>query len=466
MNRRIRAMAIFFSLSFALIILNLSYLQTFGAKKILSSPANRRALVKEAQIERGRILSSDGSVLAESVLSSGASFKRRYPLGETAAGVVGFDSLKYGRSGIELALNDHLLGRAEDGTLQEFLDRLSGNNPPGSDIILSIRLAVQEAAEKSLGGKRGAVVALDPASGAILAMATSPTFDPMLLEDSWQVLIDDPAAPLINRATQGLYPPGSSFKILSGAAALDADKTTLSSIYPAPGELKVGGGIVSNYDKKDYGKLSLKASFAASANTVFARLGLDLGAEGLVGYAEKFGFNQGLDFELPLKRSSIPEASKMDQIELAWTAVGQGEVLATPLQMALVASAIADKGQIMQPYLVEKIVRPNGKVVSSTKPTLLSRPVRLASALATTEMMVEAVKNGTGAAAKISGVQVAGKTGTAELAKGSPHGWFVGFAPAASPRVVVAVLIENGGAGGQVAAPIAKLVIEAALSEP
>lgn len=464
MNRRLRLMGLFFSLSFFLIILNLSYLQAFAAKRILSNPANRRALAEEAQVERGRILSADGTILAESVASNG-SFKRLYPLGETASCVIGFNSIKYGRSGIELAFNDFLLARSGDDTAQDFFDRLAGNDPPGNDIILSIRLPVQRVAEAALEGKVGAILAIDPRTGEVLAMATNPTFDPMLLDDSWSALIDDPSSPLLNRATQGLYPPGSSFKMLTAAAALDSGKATLSSIYPAPSELKVGGNIVSNYDKKDYSALSLKSAFALSANTVFAQVGLDLGAKDLVDYAERFGFNRGIDFELAVKESQIPKAAEMDEVELAWTAVGQAKLLVSPLQMALCASAIANDGRIMKPFLVKEILRLSGESIFRAEPKELGRPIGPLAAAAVSEMMVEAVKSGTGAAARIDGVLVAGKTGTAELAKGEPHGWFVGFAPADRPRVAVVVLLENGGQGGRVSAPLAKLVLKEALKE-
>jgi len=463
MNNRARSLGTVFLGAFIILIINLTYLQVFAANKILSHPENKRALAKEASIERGKIFSADNRILADNMMGENI-YVRTYPEGETASAIIGFNSIKYGRAGIELAYNDYLLGKREAASVEDYVKGIAGEKIPGNDIILTINYSLQKEAFEALGNNRGAIVVLEPKTGAVLAMATTPAFNPNTLDEDWEILINDSSAPLINRAIQGLYPPGSSFKIITASAAIDSGIAAFDSIYKSPGEIEVHGNIVSNYKKKDLGEIPLGEAFALSANTVFAQIGLDLGADKLVKYAEGFGLNHQIPFNLPVKTSSIPAPKKMDDVDIAWSAIGQADVLVTPLQMALVGSSIANEGTAMKPFLVKEIRDHNGALIKKFESKKWLKPIDEATATEMTDMMLKAVEDGTGKAAQIPNISVAGKTGTAEVANGDPHAWFIGFAPAQNPKIVVAVIVENGGLGSKGAAPLAKRVIQKALT--
>ncbi len=464
MNRRARALGILFSVAFVILVINLTYLQVIAARKTLLHPENKRALAKEASIERGKIFSADGELLAGNIASENI-FIRTYPQGETVSALIGFNSLTYGRAGIELAYNDYLLGKHEISSIEDYVGEILGKKIPGNDIALTINFSLQKEAFDALSNNRGAIVALDPKTGAILAMATSPTFNPNNIDENWAFLAKDPSACLINRGIQGLYPPGSSFKIVTASAAIDSVMTSPDSIYKGPGEIKIYGNVVSNYDKKDFDEVSLSEAFIFSVNTVFAQVGLDLGAKRLAEYAESFGLNHKIPFDLPVNMSTMPSPSEMDEVDIAWSSIGQANVLVTPLQMALVGASVANEGIIMKPFLVEEIRDHNGNVIKWFGSEKWLEPINEVTAREITKMMLKVVEDGTGKAAQISGVKVAGKTGTAEVANNEPHAWFIGFAPAEAPQVVVVVIVENGGQGGKVAAPIAKKIIQKALEK-
>ncbi len=463
MNKRSRSLGTVFLGAFIILIINLTYLQVFAANKISSHPGNKRALAKEASIERGKILSADNRILADNRIGENI-YVRTYPEGETASAIIGFNSIKYGRAGIELTYNDYLLGKREVTSIEDYIKGIAGEKIPGNDIILTINYSLQKEAFEALGNNRGAIVALEPKTGAVLAMATTPAFNPNTLDEDWETLINDSSAPLINRAIQGLYPPGSSFKIITASAAIDSGTTAFDSIYKSPGEIEVHGNIVSNYKKEDLGEIPLDKAFALSANTAFAQIGLDLGADKLVKYAEGFGLNHQIPFNLPVKTSSIPAPKKMDDVDVAWGAIGQADVLVTPLQMALVGSSIANEGTVMKPFLVKEIRDHRGIIVKSFEGKKWLKPIEQTTAKEIAEMMIKTVEEGTGEAAQISNISVAGKTGTAEVANSDPHAWFIGFAPAQNPKIVVAVIVENGGLGSKGAAPLAKRVIQKALT--
>jgi peptidoglycan glycosyltransferase len=275
--------------------------------------------------------------------------------------------------------------------------------------------------------------------------------------------VADADRPLFNRATQGLYPPGSTFKIVVASAALQTGAVTPDSTFTDTGSINIGGYVIHNFDNKSYGQHDFTKAFASSINTTFATVGSQMGAGTLATYADAFGFGKSLPWNLGGATSTFPDPSGMDKAHTAQAAIGQGEVLSSPLMMGLAACAVANGGTIMKPYMVDQILSYNGAIVETTSPGAWLQPISAATAATMKDLMLQVVRSGTGTAAAISGVQVAGKTGTAQVATGDSHAWFAGFAPADDPQVAVVVIVENGGSGGTVAAPIAKQVIAAAL---
>jgi cell division protein FtsW (lipid II flippase)/cell division protein FtsI/penicillin-binding protein 2 len=453
------------------LVVNLTYVQIVAAPALAANPSNTRNLEKELRAERGAILTRDGKVLARSV-PAGARFTRTYPSGPLAAHVVGYYSARYGRAGIEAAQNEVLAGHRAFTDWQAAMEEALGRPPAGSDIVLTIDSAVQAAAEKALAGRRGACVVIDPRTGAVLALASAPAYDPGTVDAQWETLSKGAAAPLVDRATSSLYPPGSTFKVVTLTGALANGIAAPGTVYPAPAVLEIGGGKVTNFEGEGGGSATLSQATASSINTVFAQVADQLGAERLVASARGFGFDKPVPFELDVRPSIMPAPSAMTKWETAWAGVGQpvgasavkGPVV-TPLEMALVAAGIANGGQVMEPRLIERVTDRSGKsTLPLAGPTVWTKACDPAVAAMVRDLMVQAVKSGSGTRASIKGVQVAGKTGTAEVGKSQPtHAWFIAFAPAEKPTVAMAIVLENAGVGGRVAAPAAKPVLEAAL---
>lgn len=461
MNRAIKRVAVLLTVCFVALAVNLAYLQVIRANWITNHQRNTRNIEKELATERGSIVSADGKILADSV-RDGRYYKRVYPLGADVGQITGFYSVKYGRTGLEASFHDWLTAKYEYAAPRDMLNDLLGKRPPGDDLVLSLDSRLQRTAIEALGYRRGAIVALDPRTGAVLAMASYPRYDPARVAKQFARLSRDKSSPLLNRATQGLYPPGSTFKIVTAAAALKDKVTTLDKVYEGPSVLRVQGGKVTNFADEEFGTMEFERAFVVSCNTIFAQVGLDLGDKRLISSAQDFGFGRWIPFDLPTYASRIEQP--VDKLDLAWTAVGQGRTLATPLEMALVGAAIANGGVIAEPYLVDEIRDYRGAVVRRTAPQSWQTPIDATVAGQVKDLMVKVVEDGTGHRARIDGVAVAGKTGTAEPSdKKRTHAWFVGFAPADDPKVVVAVLIEHGGVGGQAAAPLGRDVIEKAL---
>jgi peptidoglycan glycosyltransferase len=485
MDRQIRRLAVAFLVLFLLLLGQLTYLQVFAAEDLANNPANQRLLLEEYDVDRGNILARDErTVLARSRPTKGKlKYLRVYPQDGLTGQITGFYSVVYGRSGLELKYNDFLSGRAPQLLPQNLVDEILGRPKRGASVITTIDAKLQRVASRALGNLPGGVVALDPRTGEVLALVANPTYDPTPLAShnttkvraAWHQLVHDPEKPLISRAFQELYPPGSTFKMVTAAAALENGMTP-SSTFDNPPELDLPQttNTLQNFGGEHClggaAQLTLAQAFTVSCNVVFGEVGLKLGAEKLVAQAEKFGFNQQVPFDLPFAEGQIPEASAFaqDLPGVAYSAIGQQSVLANPMQMALVAEAIANHGVEMQPRLVREIRDADGRVVQSFGPKEYGRPISAKTARELTQMMVSVVQSGTGTAAQIPGVQVAGKTGTAQHPNGNPHAWFVSFAPAQNPQIVVAVVVLNGGSlgseatGGHVAAPIAKAVLETA----
>lgn len=472
--RRLVGVAWFVTVLSVALVGNLTWLQAVQARSLNNDSRNTRNLDKELRAERGAILTSDGVVLAQSVRGKDGFFRRTYPAGSLAAHATGYYSARYGRSGIESAENDVLAGHRDYASFQDVMDDALGRAVPGNDVVLTIDSRVQKAAEQALGGRRGAIVAIDPATGAVLALASSPAFSPGKVDADWAKLSKDPSAPLVDRAISSVYPPGSTFKVVTLTKTLSSGIAGPDTVLPAPGVLSIGGGKVTNFEGAGYGSATLRKATQSSINTVYAYLGDKLGPVALVDQARAFGFDAPLPFELSVAPSLMAAPETMTKWETAWAAVGQpvgahavNGPIVTALQMALVASGVANKGVVMRPYLVDHTADAAGSAIVNTRSLALSTATDPATAAIVRDLMVSVVEGGSGSRAAISGVKIAGKTGTAEVSKSKPSdAWFIGFGPASAkgtPRIAVAVIFENAGLGGVVAAPAARSVLQAGL---
>ena len=484
MNAPIRRLSVIIAMLFVALLISTTYIQGVAAKSINGMAGNRRTLLSSYNRERGSIL-IDGQAVARSVPSKDElKWARVYAHPTRYAHVTGYYSFVYGAGGgIEGSENPLLSGTSDRLFYRRISNLLTGKSAVGASLELTINPKAQAAAEEALGNQRGAVVALDPSTGAILALVSHPAYDPTLLSGhdtdatvaAWRKLLDDEGDPLINRAIGGnLYPPGSTFKLVTAAAALESGKYTQDSLVPGPAELELPRTTTTlpNHDLRACGpddKTTLLHALEISCNTAFASLGMELGDDALRAQAAKFGFGVGLTIPMPVSPSTIPDV--MDAAQTAQAAIGQFEVRVTPLQMAMVAASIANDGRVMRPYLVASVRGGDLTVIDEASPDTLSEAISQGSARQLTTMMKAVVASGTGQAAQISGIEVAGKTGTAQHAVGAaPHAWFTAFAPADDPKVAVAVVVEEGGAagtdaaGGAVAGPIAKAVMEAVLN--
>ena len=451
LGKRLTAGIIILSMMFALLVANLTLIMVVQAKDYQNRPENNHTIAKQATIKRGSISTSDGTVLAQSRETNGGSYEREYPAGDLASQVVGYYSMKYGASGIEASYNDTLTGEQNYATWLDVLNAQAGITQPGNDVVLSLDSTIQEAAQEALSGYTGACVVLDPKTGAVLGMASSPTYDASDFEGVLEEAASgNDTSVMLNRATQSKYAPGSTFKVVTLATALENNVATEDTVYESPGVLEIGGGEVTNFNENDLGDVTLRTATVYSSNTAFAQLGVDMGAKTLVEGAGKFGFGKSLNFDLPLAESVMPDPDEMSEWETAWAAAGQpvGDEanpgpFATVLEMGLVGCGIANDGVIMQPYLVEGVYNANGQRSFTAPQVPFSEATSKKTAERVTKVLEEVVESGTGVNAQIEGTTVAGKTGTAETGKDQDDSWFVGFAPADNPKVVVALVLEE-----------------------
>ncbi|SDB88444.1 cell elongation-specific peptidoglycan D,D-transpeptidase [Sanguibacter gelidistatuariae] len=474
---------------FLVLMVSSTWIQFVTAPQLNADPRNVRTLYREFGTNRGPILVA-GEPVAESVpVEDAYGYQRVYPQGELYAAVTGYYSVIYGRTGIERYANEYLNGSSNSLWWNRLQNLISGVDPQGSAVELTIDPAAQQAAWDALGDQRGAVVALNPKTGEILAMVSKPSFDPNTLAShaisevkaTYQALNAAEGAPLINKTIAGnLYPPGSTFKLVTAATALEAGTVTPETEIPAPDQLQLplSSSTLNNFGGASCSPtqaMTLADALRISCNTAFAQLGIDVGAPALGAQADAFGFGEKLSIPMPVTPSSFPieiDGKPLDGAQTALSAIGQLDVRVTPLQVALVSAAIANDGKLMTPYLIKQVRTPDLSVAFSADPSVLSTPIDTQTAHDLRDMMIGVVQSGTGTSAQISGVQVAGKSGTAETVKGAaPHAWFTAFAPANDPQVVVAVILENGGdagseaTGGRVAAPIARAVMEAVINK-
>jgi peptidoglycan glycosyltransferase len=489
MNTSLRRIAVTVMALVVLLLANATITQVFTADGLRSDPRNQRVLLDEYSRQRGQI-SAGGQLLAYSVSTNGRfRFLRVYPNPLAYAPITGFYSLRYSSTGLERAEDTILNGSDERLFGRRLADFFTGRDPRGGNVDTTIKPQVQQAAWDAMedgcnGPCKGAVVALEPSTGKILAMVSSPSYDPNLLathnmdeqSTTWQQLRDNPGSPLLNRAISETYPPGSTFKVITTAAALQhgaTENTQLTSQSRIP--LPDSTATLENYGGTSCGNdptTSLRQAFAKSCNTAFVQLGIDTGADALKSAAFAFG----LDTPPPMIPLQVVESTVgpiSDAAALGMSSIGQKDVALTPLQNAMVAAAVANKGVVMRPYLVDSLKGPDLADISTSSPSEVRRAVPQQVADTLTDLMV-AAEQVTQQKGAIAGVQIASKTGTAEHGTDPrntpPHAWYIAFAPASAPKVAVAVLVENGGdrlnaTGGAVAAPIGRATIAAALRE-
>jgi peptidoglycan glycosyltransferase len=488
-NKQISHVGIAALILLSALIVGTTYWQTWANAGLASRQDNDIRLVAQFTIKRGKIYAAGGrTLLARNVTKERGGqtlYFRRYPSGPIFSDVVGYSTQTRNRTGLEQSYNDYLTGSNAnlDTVFRSALDKLKGTTVTGNDLVLTIRPTAQALALRLLRGKCGAVVALDPATGRVLVMATNPTYNPNLIENQFGAATRTSlpcGAPLLNRATAGKYPPGSTFKMVTAAAALDTGRFTPDSNFYDPGYCEEYGKRVRNAGNPEapetFGNVNLAFGFQHSINSVFCNVGKALGAGTVLDYAKRFGFYSLPPLELPeservesglyFRGRLFDPKDPATQVDPGRLAFGQERLAVTPLQMAMVAATIGNGGAEMRPQIVERIVSPTGKTITQLKPDQLGRPIKPQTAEELTRMMELVVSGGTGTAARIPGIRVAGKTGTAEVGRGNIYtAWFAAFAPAEAPRVAIAVVVENqpNGFGGAVSAPIAKQVMEALL---
>ncbi|MBE5039538.1 peptidoglycan D,D-transpeptidase FtsI family protein [Ructibacterium gallinarum] len=450
-NKKIIRVLVVVCVMFLSLVTYLLYFNMFEAEEVATNPYNKRQWEDEKFVKRGTIYDRDGVVLAETEVS-GDERIRKYPQGRLYSHVIGYCSKVYGKSQLEMKYDKELLGQ---GDIAISFNELRS----GYDLTLTIDNDLQQYAYDQLNGREGAVVALEPTTGKVLAMVSYPDFDPSAesLEKNWNAIVEREDSPLLARATQGLYPPGSTYKIATAAAAYETGRIT--ETFQDNGKFERDGLSVDNYGQAAYGEIDLKRAFEVSSNYAFCTLGYEMGPEKVLEEAERFGVGKEFGFDIPVEKSEI-QYKKMTAQDAALVSIGQGQLLMTPLHVAMMGAAVANGGKMMQPYLVDTISTASGLTLSETKPAVLYDVMDAGCAEYLDTLMQGVVANGTGKSCQISGITVAGKTGTAENETDQDHAWFVGYAPAENPQIAVAVLLEyDGGAGGTNAGPIARNVI-------
>lgn len=471
-NRLTRTVFLFTAL-FAVLIGNLTYIQVFKAAEYQDMPSNNHTITKARYIKRGSIITADGLTLAESIQQEDGTYVRSYPNGNLAAHAVGYYSQQYGSSGVESSQDKTLTGSKDYSSWQNALNSLAGITEPGNSVQLTIDSRIQQAAEQALAGRKGAIVVLDPRTGAVLAWASAPAYDNTDIAAAMEAANASGGADtsMFDRATQALYSPGSTFKTVTLSSALENGVAALSSTYSSPGRMEIGGADVVSVNEQGHGTITLDRAFAVSSNTVFGQVAEQLGADRLVATAQAFGYGQNLGIDFSTAASIMPDPADMSTWELAWAGagqpVGQGHTpgpQTTVMQNAVIAAAIANNGIAMNPYVVGQILAPDGTVVKTTRERSLGQAVSSGTAEQVKEAMLDVVQNGSGSAAGIAGVKVTGKTGTAETNSATPNSTFIGFAPYDTPTLAVSLVLEETTENEATAAAVAGQVLRAALA--
>ena len=472
MNRAIVHLFLLFTLLFSVLVVFTSRWSVLEAEGLEDNSANRRPLLEQQRIPRGLILARDGTVAADSRrlgTRETRRYVRRYPTDSLFSHSVGYSFIDRGQSGLEQFYNDELVGQGNE--LATIVDELSGAQE-GDNLRTTLDPEAQAVARQALGGRRGSVVALEPDTGRVRAMVSLPDFDPNSIPERFNELNAEASSPLFNRATQARYPPGSTFKAVTAAAALDSGEFTPQSTVSGKNGKPISAVPLQNFEGAEFGQVTLTEALEKSINTAWAEVGERLGDSTMLRYMRRFGFGSEPPIDLPRNQlaasgiygeDGLLDAS--DNIDIGRVSIGQERLQVTPLQMAMVASAIANEGTLMAPIFADRTVAPDGRVTQRFRPDRVRRVIRAGAARDLTGMMTQVVDEGSGTAARLRGVRVAGKTGTAERGAGVNQAWFIAFAPADDPKIALAVTVEQAsGTGGEVAAPIARRVLESILN--
>jgi penicillin-binding protein A len=459
-------------LLFVVLIAATSWSTVFGADGLDKNPKNRRGLIRDARVPRGLIRADDGTVLARNRRrgSPGNRFYTRvYPTGPLFSHALGYSFIQFGQAGLEKSRDDDLTGREDE--FKSILTQLESSRREGFDVVTTLDPAAQREALSALAGRAGSIVAMEPSSGRIRVMASVPGFDPNQIPRHKRQLDRALGSPVLNRATQARYPPGSTFKVVTAAAALDSGKFSPSSVLNGSSPKVIGGVPLSNFGGEQFGSISLTDALTHSVNTVWGQVGERLGKRTLFRYMDRFGFDRKPELDYP--SNQMADSGVFDKggllgagnsVDVGRVAIGQERLAVSPLQMTEVAAAIGNQGKLMRPRLTERIVRKDGRVKDRIQPAEQARVMSGKSAGLLAQMMSRVVEEGTGTAGALSGIKVAGKTGTAEVAGGQNQAWFIAFAPVDHPKMAIAATVERtSGQGGTVAAPLAKRVLEVLL---
>ncbi len=445
---------------FISLILYISFFQVFTADKIVTNSYNKRQWIDEENILRGEITDRKGIVLVNSINTDKGQV-RNYKYGRIYSHIIGYSSREYGKSGIEAAYNKELLDLNDSNPIGELKNILTDGESLGNNVVLSVDHEIQNYAYNLLGNRKGSIVLMNPKTGEIYSMISNPSFDPSTLKENWEDIVANEDSPLLNRATMGMYTPGSIFKLITATAAIEDRET--DETFICEGSINIDGYILRDYGGIAHGEVDLSEALVKSCNVAFSQIGLEIGDDKLRRTAEKYMFNNSIPFDLRTAKSIFP-GKISSKPELGASAIGQGKVLVTPLNMAMVASAIGNQGEMVKPILVKEIINHNNRVLRKNRTEILAKATSPEIAEQLKYMMIDVVEKGTGKNARISNVQVAGKTGTAENESGKEHAWFIGFAPADDPIVAVAVILESSGkTGGTEAAPIARDLMKRAI---
>ncbi|KAJ53203.1 cell division protein FtsI/penicillin-binding protein 2 [Clostridium tetanomorphum] len=466
----IKKVMIVFLLCFMGLISYITYFQIIVAPKIISSQYNQRLWAKRNEVLRGTIYDRNMKALTKSIRINKDSQKRQYEGGAISAHALGYLDVKYGITGLEKKYDEELTSTSIKETISSFI-KANDKEPEkyGNNIKTTLDYNVQKKAYELLGDNRGAVVALNPKTGEILAMVSKPSFNPNDLEKDWEAINTNKDRPLLNRATAGLYPPGSIFKTITAVSALDNIPGIINKRFEDNGVLAFNSKeSLKNYNGEVLGNIGFKEAFVHSSNVVFGKLGIDIGNDKLKETAEKFYFNKDIPANgLVIENSRFPSLKSYEKGNLAQSAIGQATVLSTPIEMALTAGTIANDGVMMKPYIVKEVLTSKREVIKTIKPESLNTVTSKENAKIVKDFMRGVVSDGTGRGAALEGIEVCGKTGTADYKEegsgASPHSWFIGFAPYNDPQIALAVIVEGGGQGGIAAASIASGVFKAAL---
>jgi penicillin-binding protein A len=471
MNRQIIKLFGFLLILYALLFGFTSYWSIFDSDSLKANQANRRPLLEEQTIKRGNILAADGSVIAHSrAVGKGNNkiYVRHYPQGRLFGNPIGYSFVTQGRVGFELSHNDELVGNKTE--FLSVLDELQGHSQEGDNVQSSLDPAAQEAAVNGLAGRRGSVVAIVPSTGEVRAMVSIPEYDPNQIPKNFAELNRDSSAPLFNRATQAGYPPGSTMKVVTATAALDSGEFTPDSVLSGRSPQEIDGVPLSNSGGEQFGDIDMTTALTNSVNTWWAQAGEKLGKDTMFQYMDRFGFDAKPRLDYPsfqLAASGVYDGNKLlgpsDAIDIGRVAIGQERLRVTPLQMAEVAATVANNGELMEPRLWSRVIDPDGRE-TKLDPARQSRVMSEDTASELNTMMQSVVQEGTGTAGAVSGIDVAGKTGTAEISTGVNDAWFIGFAPASDPQIAISCIVEHtSGFGGPTCGPIFKAVAESIL---